>query len=118
MSILKQRTLQLIYVIPLLALTACSLFNVVPDKKESVKNRKPPLISLKPYNYDRNERVHLKVRGFKDCKLNVDGESMFFSTRFRFSDAFLKENYRTEEDAGPYCTIADPCLPKTREKPY
>lgn len=86
----------LFILLPLFLLTSCSLFGVRSEKREVDKNRKPPLITMKPYNYETNERVFFRIRGLEDCKVNLDGSNLMVSTKFKFPQKYVKDKKKAD----------------------
>lgn len=80
-----------------MSLASCNYLGIKTDDKEIKKTKKEPLFTFRTYNYNTNERVHLKVRGLENCKLDVDMEKLMFSTKFKLPNKYIKEKEKEDK---------------------
>lgn len=81
-----------LYLIVLSVAVLCSSCSFSNDKK------KEPLIHVKKYNYNTNERVHLRVKGFENCKFEINPDELMFEKKFILPNKYIKKPIRKDNE--------------------
>lgn len=85
----------IIFIFVVIILPSCS-----HDPKQ--KEKEDYLVRVKKYNYQTNEKVHVRIKGFDDCKLKVEPDKFFFQKKIRlFAEGVKKPKTKTDPTDNP-----------------